>query len=331
MTSALASIQPILAVEHHDNADSLDLVQCLGYSCIVKRDTWKVGDLAILILPDTVLPADRPWTAFYRAKSSRVKAVKLRGRFSYGIVESAANVGYTGPMDPGLDVTEALSITKYEAPIPQELNAKGGLPFGVPKSDEERWQSLRDIPYGEPVDVTLKIDGKSVTFIWYVDEAGVEYREICGRTLAFWDGAVNDYTQVQANHDVINRISAYCRVNGLRGLALRGECFGRKIQASEHNPHSKLPLGLALYSTWLIEPREYARKGNPLYVFDLAPQLGLPTVPVIEKDVILTRELIHKYDEELSTLKGQMFEGVVVQHARGSFKIINKHFDVKKA
>lgn len=91
-----------------------------------------------------------------------------------------------------------------------------------------------------------------------------------------------------------------------------------------------MPVGLALFSTWLIDERRYAAKGHPLYIHTLAPQLGLPTVPMLEQDVILTPELIKKYAEELETVNGQPFEGVVINHAGGSFKVINMFFDSRK-
>lgn len=47
----LATIQVISQVDKHPNADSLDIVQVLGYKCIVKKDQWKVGDKVILSLP----------------------------------------------------------------------------------------------------------------------------------------------------------------------------------------------------------------------------------------------------------------------------------------
>lgn len=89
--------------------------------------------------------------------------------------------------------------------------------------------------------------------------------------------------------------------------------------------------GLALFSTWLIDERKYANKGHSYYIHNIAAQLGLPTVPVLEKDVVLTKELIFKYDEGMSKLPdGNPFEGVVVQHAGGSFKVINKSYDALK-
>ena len=88
----LASIQRIYSVEKHPNADSLSICGILGYRCITKLDQYKVGDLVVFVEPDTVLP-QVPWSVFYRSKSNRVKAVRLRGEWSEGIIESVTNVG----------------------------------------------------------------------------------------------------------------------------------------------------------------------------------------------------------------------------------------------
>lgn len=157
-----ASIQKIISVEKHPGADSLDIVGVLGYKCIVKRDSWKIGDLCVLIEPDTILP-DKPWAAFYKARSSRIRAIKLRGVFSFGVVESITNVGYEGPIEEGLDISEAIGVTHYSAPEPQDLQAAGYYPFGIGRTDESRFQSIigtKDMPpWGTLVDVSLKIDG----------------------------------------------------------------------------------------------------------------------------------------------------------------------------
>ena len=84
---SLASIQSILKVEKHPNADLLDIAQVLGYKCIVKRGEYSEGQKIVFIEPDTVLP-DKDWATFYKSKSNRVKAIRLRGEWSMGIVES---------------------------------------------------------------------------------------------------------------------------------------------------------------------------------------------------------------------------------------------------
>lgn len=330
----LATIQSIASVEAHPNADLLEIVQVKGYKAIVKKGQWKAGDFCVFIEPDSVLP-DKPWAAFYRAKSSRVRAIKLRNAWSFGIVESFSNVGYDGPIEIGLDVTDQLGIVKYEAPQPQDLAASGPYGYGIPKTDESRWQSMDALPFGEKVDVTLKIDGQSWSAFCFLTRAPDDImcpavvKGVGGRSFLYKPESDNHYTRNERKRNVLTKLEAYCVEHDV-SLCLRGEQYGQGIQKGGHNPHSKLPVDLALFSTWLIDERRYATKGHPLYIHRLAPVLGLPTVPVLEQDVILTPELIKKYSEDLTELNGNPFEGVVINWSGGSFKVINLNYDSKK-
>lgn len=157
----LASIETIKTIEKHPNADALDIATVLGYRCIVARDSFSPGEKIVLIQPDTVLP-DEPWAEMFRKRSNRVKACRLRGEWSFGIVMPISTwpalVAY-GDIVAGTEVSEIIGVTKYEPPAPQDLSAAGYLPRGLPKTDEERWQNIEALPYGEVCDITLKIDG----------------------------------------------------------------------------------------------------------------------------------------------------------------------------
>jgi len=337
---SLASIQKIVNVEKHPNADLLDIARVLNYKCIVKRDQFKIGDLCVFIEPDSVLP-DKPWATFYNSKSNRVKAIRLRGEWSFGIIEELENVdlyydpehGYLRFSD-GDDVTEILGVIKYEAPQPQDLSASGVYGFGIPKTDETRWNSFhsKDLPFGQLVDVTLKIDGQSFSamYKWHLenDESKL-VKAIGGRSFLFKENVDNNYSRNAKKYHVLEKLEAFCIANNVN-LCIRGESYGVGIQKFGNNPHAKLPVDLAFFSTWLIDERRYATKGHPLYIFDLAAILGLPTVPMLEKDVVLTPELIKKYEEDINEINGKPFEGVVINWAGGSFKVINKNYDSKK-
>lgn len=301
----LVSIQPVLSVEHHPNADLLDICGILGFRAITKRDQWKVGDLVCYIQPDTVLPPDKPWTAFYRAKSSRVKAIKLRGSWSQGVVESLDTVGYTGPIEIGRDISVDIGVVKWEAPQPQDLNASGPYGYGIPRTDEERFESIDPAdmpPWGTPVDVAVKIDGQSLTaFVKQNDDGGWD-EGVGGRSFLYKPDSDNNFTRNARRYNLFGRLRMFCELRGLKGLAIRGEQYGQGIQKGGHNPHSKLPVDLALFSTWLIEERRYARKGHPLYIHTIAGELGVPTVPLLERDVPLTPELIQRYSEGIEVV-----------------------------
>jgi len=336
----LASIERIHTVQKHPNADALDIVGVLGYKAIVKRDQYEEGTLIVFIQPDTVLP-DSPWATFYKAKSSRVKAVKLRGEWSMGIVESIENV-FTNLVLPqpveGLEVSGIIGVNKYEPPVPADLSAKGLLPFGIPKTYEERYQNLsKDLPYGATVDVTLKVDGRAWTAYVKLNADGTTSTGICGRTLEFKDGAVNNYTLLNKKYGIIDKLTEYALKRKV-SIAIRGESYGQGIQAFKLNPHSALEKGLAIFSVYLIDEHAYAGKGHPFYFRNVAAALNLPTVSILEDSVILTPELISKYDEVLKDINGKPFEGVVINVDRRtcsntfirSFKVINKHYDSNK-
>jgi tRNA-binding EMAP/Myf-like protein len=140
----LASIELISEIKPHPNADKLELAKVLGYTCIVEKGKYKAGDAVVLIQPDTVLP-DEPWAEMFKKRGNRVKAMKLRGIWSFGIVMSPYDVCDLSdlkyllmPVNIGKDIADRIGVTKYEAPASQALDAKGPLPFGLNKTDEER-------------------------------------------------------------------------------------------------------------------------------------------------------------------------------------------------
>lgn len=358
----IATVERLISVEPHPNADRLDLVKVLGYQCVTERGLHKEGDLIIYIQPDSVLPDDAEWAESYRKYSpKRIKAAKLRGEFSEGIIVKFDQIPYFlesgfGWSQPGMDVADVLRVTHYEPPIPQDLSAKGFLPFDIPKTDETRWENKVDtLPFGERVDVTLKIDGQSWTAYYNLKtkEFGV-----AGRTLEFKAETVNNYTAHIEKYDIKNKLISYCEEHQV-SLALRGESFGQGIQSRGNNPHSNVEKGLAIFGVYDIMNRRHTRPGDKHYFINVCDELELPKIPVIERDVILTQELIDKYSSGIKNLNGVPFEGVVINHGpytisedivieksennpekreftntkdfkAGSFKVINKPYDSNK-
>jgi len=323
-----ATIEVISDVIKHPNADRLDIVKILGFECVTAKGLYNAGDKIVYIRPDSVLPmAD--WAEEYRKYSpKRIKCVKLRNYWSEGVIVPLNIL----PIDLtlkeiGEDVTDLIGVNHYEPPIPQDLSAKGYLPHGIGKTDEILWQNFRNgLPYGELVDNTLKADGQSCTYYYHFStkEFGV-----LGRTLEIKLEAVNNYTAHITKYDIKNKLISFCEKNEI-SLAIRGESYGQGIQNFAHNPHAKKEKGWAMFSVYLIDEKRYANKGEPFYFTNVAKQLELPTVDILEENVILTPELVQKYAVGITEINGHPFEGVVIKHANGSFKIINKHYDSLK-
>lgn len=346
----LATIELIVDIFPHPDpeVERLEIAKVLNFTCVVGKGAFKVGDLCILIQPDSVLP-DAEWTEPYKKFcKTRVRATKIRGFISLGIVEKYSLYEHYLELDKqkyedfckdslfpaqyfwdnrvGADVTDLLGITKYETPAPKDLQAKGNLPYQIPKTDETLWCNIRNLSkyLGQTVDISLKADGSSTSF-YYKDGAfgclsrSLEIKSECENNYTYHIGKLNLYT----------KLASYCETHKVN-LCLRGETYGIGIQNFKHNPHSKLPLNIAFYSVWLIDEMRYAGKGEKHYFVDVCKELGLPTVDILEENVELTYDLIKKYDEGLDKVNGQPFEGVVVKGTDFSFKVINKHYDSKK-
>lgn len=326
----LASIQTVEEILPHPNADRLELARVGGYLCIVSKGSFSAGQPCVFIAPDSVLP-EAAWSEIYRKFSkSRVKAQKIRGTWSFGIVESPEKVGLTN-FEVGQDVSAQLGVIKYEAPQSNSgpSNARwksNALPFGIVKTDEERWQGIKHrIPWGEEADWTLKIDGQSCSFYYRMD--GGVFGAL-SRSLDLDLEESNNYTRHISKYGIREKLASYCERHGV-SLCLRGESYGVGIQNFKINPHSKEDPAWAMFSVWDIEKMEYCSKGSPHYFLNVAAALDLPHVPVLETAPI-TEEKVKHYDEEISEINRRPFEGVVVQHSKGSFKIINKKYDSEK-
>ena len=322
-----ATIELIGEVIPHPNADRLDLVKILGFQCVTQKGLYQGGEKVVYIRPDAVLP-ELDWAVDYRKYSpKRIKAVKLRDRWSEGIIVPFEILPVDlSNFEVGSEVTEVIGVTHYEPPVPQDLQAKRALPFGIPKTDEERWENLIDqLPIGNKVDITLKVDGQSWSIYYNIltDEFGV-----LGRTLEYNIDGENRYSVhvLKTYPDLKEKFIAYCKFHN-KSICLRGESYGNGIQGFDANPHAKLKSDIAIFSCYLIDDRKYANKGSEFYFEKVSYDLGLPTVKFLEKDVELTNELIQKYSADLEKIDGNYFEGVVVKHENGSFKIISKKYD----
>jgi RNA ligase (TIGR02306 family) len=338
----LATVERVLSVAHHPNADKLDIIKVLGYDAIVGRDQYKVGDLVVFIQPDSILPSDKAWaTDLLRYTSrGRIRAVRLRGEWSMGLVLDRKVIG--GFFNEGTDVTDMLGVTKYEPPLPSNVQARGGLPFQIPRTDEERWQNLRKLEdlYGEEVDVTLKIDGQSGTFYCVLPEhwpgEGTIKLGITSRSLDLrigTDGEGNPFDsnwhKAERRYDILRKLQEYCVRNNV-SLALRGEVYGGSIQAFSHNPHTGGEIDFAAYSVYNIGEKRYERRNDTYYVGEVADELGVPLVPRVEIGSTLDDDVIAWYDCGTKTLFNKPFEGVVIEHSTGSFKVISKWYDSEK-
>jgi len=123
MSSLIADVCKIVSVEKHPNADKLDLVQVKGWTCIVGRGNYKVGDLVIYCPPDSIIPDNiiEQYNLEFLKKNGRVGTIKLRKYISQGLI---LNIPEDKNWKEGKEVSKELGITKYEPPISCNLQGK---------------------------------------------------------------------------------------------------------------------------------------------------------------------------------------------------------------
>jgi RNA ligase (TIGR02306 family) len=200
----LASIQRILNVRPIEGADKIEVVDVLGWSVVVKKDEFKVGDLVVYFEVDSFLPSENPAFAFLEdrftnwgtKRGCRLKTIKLRKQLSQGLVLSVSDFSELAHKDgwtyyileEGKDVTSLLNIEKWE-PIEETNSNAGGInktagagkfPSFLRKTDQERVQNYvneLEKHLDETFEVSIKLDGSSMT-VFVVHEGSEHFEHI---------------------------------------------------------------------------------------------------------------------------------------------------------
>lgn len=352
----LATIQRIKSIKEHPNADKLELAQVLGWTVVVKKGEFQEGDLCVYVALDSILP-EREEFEFLRSKNFRVRTCKLRGVISQGIcfplavahkyvsqyfkdrhwagrwhiekeiasLEDFIKVRlHDSYFTEGTDITEYLSVAKYEKPVPQTQEAKGNFPTHlVSKTDEERIQNIPEILdrlYGREVYVSKKHDGTSATYI--TDPA--EGLLVCSRNLEIKCGD-NVYWEMVDKYR-LHRLPA--------GTAVQGEIVGPGIQK---NPEGLKEVELKVFNVY--------REGKLLNYSDFLSfcmVYGLTPVDLVWRGP-LRWDSLENWLDFANTVRynnGKQAEGIVVRLIENqyceelgkplSFKVISSAYELKE-
>ena len=132
-TRALVRVVKIDSVSPIKKADFVELAHIGGWQCVVKKDEFKAGDLALYAEIDALLPVSNPAWAFLADRKegqktfddilySRIRTVKLRGEVSQGLLVPLP-AEWVGKKDmEGANVTNLMGVRKLEEEI---LNVDG--------------------------------------------------------------------------------------------------------------------------------------------------------------------------------------------------------------
>lgn len=249
----------VQAIETHPNADALGIVHVGDYPVCVRLGEFKPGALAVYVPVDAVVPAT-PQFAFL-GDSRRIKAKRLRGAFSMGLLVAA---------DPGMaegeDVAERLGVTRYEPPEPESADDErdpGFLPVYTDIEGLRRWPDM--LVEGEDVVIAEKIHGANARFAW--------------RDGRLWVGSHTKFKRPDGQ-TIWNRIAKqeglFEKLRHFEGLAVYGEVFGQ-VQDLKYGVE-RGGLRFLAFDAMYLDRRAYL---NADEFCSGMTEIGIETVPVL--------------------------------------------------
>lgn len=338
-------------VENHPDADRLSIVKIGGYLCIsgkVELDPldentaythrYSVGDKVVYVPEGALVPEyilrDGFWSEkdnkglLAGSKGNRVKAKRLRGIFSQGLLLAVSSgdtltneAGETRSFNVGDDVSEFLGITKYEPPIPVALAGDVVSIFGnTVKYDFESIQSVVDLfHHGEAVEVTEKLHGTNCQ-IGYVP--GLNHGELFGSTGDIYVGSkglsakglVMKNNEKNAGNLYVRTLDAMLlagletRLRDMFGntpVRLFGEVYGKGVQ--------DLSYGLSAPAFALFDIKVGDAYLMPDERNEVAEKLEIPVVPILYRGSYDLDALIEFRDGKDTISNSNVREGIVIR------------------
>jgi len=353
----LATIRRVAKVDPIPGADRIELISVDGWQCIAQKGLYPVDSPVIYCEIDSFLPV-RPefeWLRKSSFKSTknlgdgfRIKTMKMKGVVSQGLLLPITDFpelmnpeltdGYvtTGNQIPdfphGFDVTEILGIKKYEKPIPANLQGKvrGNFPSFIPKTDQERYQNLPEWQLEnyirEPFEVSVKLDGSSMTVYYNNDYFGV-----CSRNMDLLDDAENNFGEDRTSENLFWKVARKYNLSEkfskVGNIALQGELCGPGIQGNHQNLKDHEFFVFDIYD---IDMQRYFTPFER-HTFMATVGEGIPHVPVsvvgVIGDSLLDGKFILDMSEE-AKFNDIPAEGIVFKANDGkfSFKMISPNY-----
>lgn len=349
----LASIKSISSIYPIDGKDRIVLAMVDGWSVIVRKGVFEVGDLCVYIEIDSVLP-EKPEFEFLRSKNFRIQTMKMGDVVSQGIC-FPMSILPPGDYIIGQDVTEVLGIKQYERAIeidtavpgtrpakkyPKFLmrmkwfrrlvlpkKATGDFPSFLSKTDETY---IQNIPFilesNERWVATEKIDGQSGTFALVRKKSKFPFMHnafdfiVCSRNHSLLVRDSSSYWQVAEKYHIKDALKGM--IGKFDWVAIQGECIGPKVQGNKyHVSDYDLYVFNVIYPDGRIGSCEAKR---------IIENSGMKFVPIVEEGILLpkTVEDVLQYAHGKSALYDTLREGIVFRTMDGkrSFKAVDPLF-----
>lgn len=315
-----------LIVFPHEDADRLDVAVVGGYQAVVAKGEFKTGDVALYIpegavVPKNILRAMNLWDdeagkgKLAGSRGDRVKAIRLRGVLSQGLVYRPPVMIYEPPT--GVNYAEQLGITKYIAPIPTSLAGVAYTCDGM-----RGYTDIEDIKKhmdwfqpGEHIFATEKRHGSMCAVLITKDDGSnntqtihVASKSFASRGQALTQDEKNTYWQVllRGEHESIAmRLGLMAQSLSSTWLIAYGEVFGPGIQ--------DLHYGLQQPTFEVFDLRTEDGYWDYEDMLGLCEEHDVKTVPLVP---VLTYDYEYLCDKAAANLLGgydHVQEGLVVR------------------
>lgn len=246
-----------IQIEVHPNADAIELARVDDYLSIIRKGEYRSGDLAVYIpeqaiVPEEVLLAlglyekdedgspkryenDNLAGGLAGGAGNRVKAIRLRGVVSQGLLYSPAGI----ELEEGQDYAATLGISKWVPSVPTDMS--GTL---IPQTQLSSFTEIENIKAypdvlreGEPVVATEKVHGTCSVYALDLQsgELAVSSKGFAKQGLGIldereWNGSSkNLYWRAAHQHGLPAKLKALAELLGSEAketVTLYGETYG---------------------------------------------------------------------------------------------------------
>jgi RNA ligase (TIGR02306 family) len=348
MSTFSVPVVRIGSIEKHPNADTLSLTKVEGESVVIRTGDFHEGDLAVYVPVDAVVPETVPGTEFL-GKHRRIRAARLRGIYSEGLLLPLKSVGEFFIGLEGEDVAQRLGIVKYEDAVPESMG--GGGPGASVRHGGQEERAPRDpmpvydiesgkkyghlLNEGEEVVITEKLHGTNARYARLENQDG-DSQLFVGSRNKLWRNPFEPLTlRERLSSWLFHHTKTWKRSFGRPARSLKPNIYW-EVAARYGFTVDDLPEGFVLYGEIFgqVQDLKYgAGQGevwlrifdiyDALYgewldwddVVDFCDSLGLETVPVLYRGP-WSPDLVEKFVGGKSVLDEKTIrEGIVVKPA----------------
>lgn len=304
----------------HDGSDFLELAKVGDYLSVVQKGKHQTGDKVVYIpeqseLPDSLVQELGLEGKLSGSKKNRVKAIKLRGVLSQGLVYPAKD-----EWEVGQDVKEELSVVKWKPSIPTHLRGEvnsSSFSFSFSPHNIKKYPDV--IKEGEEVFYTEKIHGTFciATLMKKEDRKEdmvngkfkVSSKGLISKGIYFKDTPENEnntYLSTLKRNDIFSKMEMLGHDDSTN-ISLVGEVYG-KVQDLKYGVNETTDFrAFGIH----IEGRGFL---NMAVFLSICKSLDIPTVPVLYAGLHSKEKLLEYTSgrEQVSGKETNLREGIVI-------------------